>query len=334
MPFGLLARSVSALALIGYGDSGAQLSDWQRKYVDGMSALKQGRLADARAALPAMYEAARKLPDGDIWKTQGAFGLASLRLAEGDLSAAETLFKEARAAAEREGNAGSLLGAIWNGLGEVYVSQLRFDAAEEAMRTAFSKYGSDLLGAQGRLLCRRHIGEIRMLRGDLAGAEEMLRPLIAAEKERPSAAPALLASALTALGRTYMLEARWAESESCLKQAAALERAYADEAALADTLLATATLYRAEGRLERAEPLLRKVLKTYAALGDPRIAFAYSQMSLCAAAERKYATAGALLNRAVEAARIGHMPERVIAGMKDDLASAETEFATAKRPAH
>ncbi len=337
MPFGLLARGVCALALIGYGDGGAQSLDWQKLYFDGMSALQQGRLADARAALPVAYEAAAKLREGEpgaiLAKARGALGLASLRLAEGDARAAERLYIEARERAESAGDRSNLLASIWSGLVEAYVAQLRFDEAENAIREAMSRFLSDSVGRQGIFLCRRRMGEIRIMRGDLPGAEKILLPLIADERKGSNNGPAL-ASALTALARVYMAEARWQESESDLKEAAALERSSGDEAALADTTLALAALYRAEGRLERAAPLLRKVVKTYTALGDPRLAFAYGEMAMCAETEGKYLTARRLFEQAVTSARGSAIPERVIAAMQANFANAEVEFATSRKPRH
>jgi tetratricopeptide (TPR) repeat protein len=326
----LLGRSVSVFVLIGVGCVSAQLLDWQEQYFAGMRALQEGRYADAHTSLHAAYDRARAASADDEWMARTSFGLASLARTQGDCGMAERLQRAAITLLEGRGEPSPLLAMAWNGLGEALLEQARIDEAEPLVTKALRVFESDSRTKEGAFLCRRHLAEIRFMHEDYAGAETLLKALIADERREPAAAD--LVSALGVLGRTYMIQHRWTESELLLREAMERDLPLGEQSpALADSRVTLATLYRVQGHIERAEPLLRKSIKTYQAIGDPHAAMAYAQLGWCALAERKYMTARDLLQKAVDVAAHASMSEALVSKLRDEVAAIGPSFAQATR---
>src|SRR5437016_787381 len=165
----LPSRSVFVFVLIGGASFSAQLVDYREQYFAGMRAIQQGRYAEARVSLQAVYDHARTPPSDDDWKARTAFGLGSLSRAEGDCHKAEQLHREATTLLEhRSGPPSPLLALVSNGLGEALLEQTRYDEAEEALTQALRIAESGPEMKQLAFLSRRHLAEIQFMRQDLA----------------------------------------------------------------------------------------------------------------------------------------------------------------------
>jgi len=321
-------RSVFVFAVIAAGSGGTVDLDWQEKYWAGMRGLQEGRYVDARAALQSAYDAAQQLPASDPWKARAAFGLGSFALSRGNIAWAERLHNDARIMLEGQGEASPLLAMVWNGLGEIFMEQSRLEEAEDVIGKALSVFGRDPKLSGCAFLSRRRLAEIRVMRQDYAGAEQMLQALLADERQAPAASDVELPATLRIMGHLYIMQNRLAEAEPLLREAMTLQLARNQNLAAADTMVTLSGLYRLEGRLERAAPLLRKAVKCYEQAGDPHAVSAYVELARCAAAEKKYLTARNLLQKAIDMARKGPMSDVLIARFEQDLASIMPEFAS------
>ena len=322
--------------------SARNFPEWQEQYFAGMHALGEGRFVEADLALQGAYDRARKPPADEMWVARTLYGLGSLARTRGDCRTAERLQSEAGTmleglgagvGVERRHDRAILLAMVWNELGESLLEQGRLDEAVKLVTKAQGVFEQDATARQWGLLCRRHLAEVQIMRSDLAGAEESLKKLIADERLEPASTE--LTSALGLLGRLYIIERRFSEAESMLQEAGSRALAHGEKSlSFADTRVAMATLYRVQGRLERAEPLLRKSLKIYEATGDPRAAEAYAELGRCAMTERKFMTAHNLFAKAVDAAAKASMPDIVLSRLRDDLAAAGPTYANAERSRH
>jgi tetratricopeptide (TPR) repeat protein len=327
MSCALMGRSVSVFALIGAALVSAQISDWQQKYDQGISALNEGRNADGRAILQAAYDAAQSLDDRV--RARAAGGLASAFLQEGHLEEAERYYNEARAILEPSGGPAIQLAIVWTGLGEIFLDRLRLDEGEKALRRAMSLLKDTPQVHPCALLCRRHFAELLFLRGDYAAAETLLKELVA--DARKSGSP-MLGITLSVLGRTYIMQKRLADAEPAIKESMDLQRQSGEQSpAYADILVLMAGEYRLEGRMERAAPLVRKALKIYEDFHDPRAVFAYRELAMEAATEGKYLMARGHIEKALDIARKASMPERVTETLEQDLSGVPPVVASSRR---
>ncbi len=326
----LLGRSVSVFALMAAACINAQVSDWKQQYETGMAAVEEGRYADARALFKTMYDAAQS-SDAPT-RARAAVGLGSVCLSEGHFADAERFFNEARAILEPLGGPAVQLAMIWNGLGEVWVNQARLDDAEKAIQRGMSLLKHALDVNPSMFICRHHLAEIRFMRQDLAGAEELLKSLIADERKSPNDSRTTLGVSLSVLGRTYLLQNRVAEAGPLIKESMELQRQFGEQSpAFADSLILMAGAYRMERHLERAEPLVRKALKIYERAGDPRAVFALRELGCEAEAEGKYLMARNYFEKALDMARKASMTDQVTAAIEGDLATMPALVAGGKR---
>src|ERR1700730_6917696 len=136
-------RSVFVFAVIAAGCGDAVGFDWQEKYWTGMRALKESRYAEARVPLQSAYDRAKELPATDLSRSLTAFGPGSFPFSQADVASAERLQNEARTILEGQGSASSLLGFVWNGLGEIYMEQTRLDEAEQIIGKALSMFSNN-----------------------------------------------------------------------------------------------------------------------------------------------------------------------------------------------
>jgi tetratricopeptide (TPR) repeat protein len=327
MSCALMGRGVSVFALIGAALVSAQISDWQKKYDQGINALHEGRFADGRATLQAAYDAAQSLDDNA--RARAAGGLAAAFLVEGRLAEAERFYNEARAILEPSGGPAIQLANVWAGLAEVYLDRLRLDEGEKAIRRAMSLLKDTPQVHPCALLCRRHLAELLFLRGDYAGAETLLLELVADARKSGSS---MLGIALSVLGRTYIMQQRLAEAEPVIKESMDLQRQFGEQSpAYADILVLMAGEYRLEGRVERAAPLVRKALKILEDFHDQRVVFAYRELGLEAATEGKYFMARGHFEKALDVARKASMPDRVMETLERDLTSVPPMVASSQR---
>lgn len=329
----LLGRSVSVFALIGAGWAGAEVSGWEELYVAGMRALNEGRYPEAREKMQAAYDRARKPPADEPARARTAYGLGAVLRALGDCGSAEQLQREARAILEARGDSSVLLAMVWKCLGETLMEQEKYDDAGLAFQAALRVPAQEPAMRQCVFLCRRHLAEIQFLRQDIAGAEELLKGVIADARQAPESAD--LAGALGSLARVYMVEHRFAEAEKLLREAVDRDLPRGEQSlALADSRVTLATLYRVEGRLERAEPLFRRALKTYETSRDPHASMVYLQLGWCALAEHKYMVAREFMQKAVDIAAQAPMPDPIVSKLRDELASVGAVFARSTKSRH
>lgn len=333
MSHGLWWWSVSVFVLAGMACASAQVPQWQQQLDAGMSAFKSGRYTEARTLLQSAYDGTRAPGSGadGTWRARAAYELGSLARTQGDCAASERFQVEARTILETEGGNAALLAMVWNGLGEALLEQGRFDESEKWFALAVPAFERDPAMKNGAYLGRRHLAEIRIMRQDFNGAEQALMTLIVNERREASAPD--LPGALGDLGRLYMMDHRWKDAESLLREAMDRDLKLGEHnPALADSQTALATLYRVEGRIERAEPLLRKALKTYEISGDPHAAAVYAQLGWCALAEHKDMTAREFLDKAVDVAAAASMPEGYVSRLRAEAAAVEPAYAESVRP--
>ena len=284
----------------------------------GVAALEQGRYKVARAALAESYEAVRTLDPRDPRRCSAAFALASVSHQQGDIALAERLYSEATC--EQSTTVPAAL--AWNGLAEVYLDAARIEDAEAAASKAVRILEAADPNNRVTFVARRHVAEIRMIRGDDPAAETMLQDVAAGE--RISQSNMTLSATLADLGRLYTRHNRFKEAEAALREAMNVAREVGETHPIfADSMTSLADVYRVERRCERAEPLLRKALKIYDDAGDPKSGHVYSELGGCALSEHKTGMARQYFEKALAASRRIYGPEHLItAFLEADLATA------------
>lgn len=284
----------------------------------GVAALEQGRYKVARAALAESYEAVRTLDPRDPRRCSAAFALASVSHQQGDIALAERLYSEATC--EQSTTVPAAL--AWNGLAEVYLDAARIEDAEAAALKAVRILEAADPNNRVTFVARRHVAEIRMIRGDDPAAETMLQDVAAGERAIHSKLS--LSATLADLGRLYTRHNRFKEAEAVLREGMNVAREVGEAHPIfADSMTSLADVYRVERRCDRAEPLLRKALKIYSDAGDPKSGHVYSELGGCALLERKYGTARRYFDSALAVSRRVFGPEHVITAlMEADLATA------------
>jgi tetratricopeptide (TPR) repeat protein len=126
-------------------------------------------------------------------------------------------------------------------------------------------------------------------------------------------------------GQLYICAGRVVLAQSLLEEAVAISSRWdRKNPDAADALTNLALLFRLVGDRARAEPLVRKALSIYRSTlpeGSPRIAFALLELGMLARGDRKPATAGLHLGKALEMLQASFGPEHfLVAAAENDLA--------------
>ncbi len=310
MRFIRLGISVSICLAIANFAAGQVMSGTQARFARGLEALKQGRFRDAHADLVAAYDALRPLDARDERRCVAAFALASLNFQEGDLRAAEQHYQEAACGKEDT----ELAAMSFNGLAEAYLSEMRAAEAETALRKALAYLDSKPSANSLALVARRHLAEARIVQGDRANGERMLKALIEDGGKLQPDQQLTAAITFSDLGRLYLDQERFDEAEDVLRQAVEISRKFGEKhPTYADTIVSLATLFRVRGQTERAEPLLRKALKIYDQAGDPKSVTVLAELGACALVDHKYVTAKQHYEKALQMTRQTYGQEHVLA---------------------
>ena len=286
-------RSVVFAILLGATSLRAQdTSSWEDNFTRGSQAIRDGRYADARKFLLAAFEQAAAFPPNDIRRGQTDHVLGSAYQMQGEIPRAESLYFAARSIFEANGPAGKqYLASTLDILGELLFEEGRWAEAEQLLKQSLALYAElDGKNDPHTMIPTRHLGELYSTSGRRAEALVLLER--AAKVFRDSGINSGLSATLVSLGHLHVVEGRYAEAETVLKESMRLNGALGDQhPALADSLVNLAVLYRIKGQSDRAEPLLRKAAGIYRAAGDPHLAGALTELGHIALRARKYATA-------------------------------------------
>ncbi|HLJ50942.1 MAG TPA: tetratricopeptide repeat protein [Bryobacteraceae bacterium] len=314
-----VAISVSLCVAAANFAAGQTTSDAEARFARGVQALKKGFLREAHPDILAGYEARSIFDAKDERRCVAAFAMASLSFQEGDLPNAEKHYTEATC-----GSTGSMLAAMsWNGLGEVYLDEARVPEAEAVLEKAIAYFNSQSPVPIVAFQSRRHLAEARLMRGDFASGEQMLKALADDERRQPPDQQLAGAMTLSDLGRLYIQEDRFNQAEEALRSAVEISRQLGENhPTYADAIVSLATLYRVRRQTERAEPLLRKARKIYESAGDPKVMTVLTELGACALLDHKYMTAKQDFETALEISRRIYGPDHVVAArLETDVAA-------------
>lgn len=189
--------------------------------------------------------------------------LGMLRMAQGDLAGAETLYLRALSIREKvDGAEHPNLASSLSALGTTYLKRENFAAAEAAYRRMLAirekAHGAEHPDVASALYS---LSSVYSRRGDYARAEPLLkRALAIQEKAQPDSF--FVALTLNNLAYLYLETGDYEQSESLFKRSLAIhEKMFGPEHAYVGTPLnSLAILYRTKGDYLRAEPMLKRAL--------------------------------------------------------------------------
>jgi tetratricopeptide (TPR) repeat protein/CHAT domain-containing protein len=224
-----------------------------------------GRDTEAEAAYEEALAIAQETADAGATAGAALAGLAVVRGAAGDLTAAERLQREALEVARREyGSTGPVYTRALANLAIALTEQGRLDDAEPLLREAVDL--ADAAGERSIELAEAAaaLGELHRRRGDFAAAEPLLERAFEIRREKlgrghPSTAKSLhnLGLLLYEMGRPAAAAPRLEEALSSLR--ATLGDDHSETASVATTVALSAAT---QGDFERAGALLHEALQT------------------------------------------------------------------------
>jgi tetratricopeptide (TPR) repeat protein len=298
-----LSRRCALTALFAAFSLGAQeKTKWDEHFQQGVQAFAAARYTQAVEFLTTAIQDAEAFPALDLRRADTAQLLGMSYQFQGQFNRAETLFQQAKAIQESNGEEGrKSLGVTLDAIAQLRLEQERWQDAEE-------------LAGQAAALCRetrgeydactltasRHLGEIFALGGRFTEGETILQQVILAARRDPTLGPQFLPVALRDEAAILVAKGQYREAEPLLREALDLSSKSGEHRPeMADNLVAMARLYRAEGHAARAEPLLIRAAAIYEQQDDSCLAQALQELSMNAITDGKYAIARQHLLRAV-----------------------------------